>query len=170
MANSKPIGRLQAQIQRRVAHCLQFELADPRASFVTVTKVELSSDLARAKIFYSVLGSDADRSKTTHMLEGASGFVRRQLGRVLETRTIPALAWEYDPSSEDAANISKLINEARRRDEAIRGEQAAPPAADADPGDREDGATGIEGPDLEQWASEAPGFDTKLSDDVDDAR
>jgi hypothetical protein len=82
------------------------------------------------------------------MLEGASGFVRRQLGRVLETRTIPALAWEYDPSSEDAANISKLINEARRRDEAIRGEQPAPPAAAADPGDREDGATGIEGPDL----------------------
>ena len=137
MANEKTIGRLQAQIQRRVAYCLQFELADPRASFVTVTKVELSKDLARAKISYSVLGSDADRSKTEHMLQGASGFVRRQLGRVLETRNIPALVWEYDPSAEDSANISRLIQDARKRDEAIRSSVAAEALVEGEAADAE---------------------------------
>jgi ribosome-binding factor A len=124
LPSPKTIGRLQAQIQRRVAYCLQFELADPRASFVTVTKVELSKDLARAKVYYSVLGDEADRSKTHHMLQGAAGFVRRQLGRVLETRTIPAIVWEYDPSAEEAANMSRLIAEARKRDAALRGPNA----------------------------------------------
>lgn len=133
MASPKTIGRLQAQIHRRIAHCLQFELADPRASFVTVTKVELSKDLARAKISYSVLGSDADRSKTEHMLAGATGFVRRQLGRVLETRTIPALVWNYDPSAADAANLTRVINEARRRDEAIRAGHPTPEFPDGAP-------------------------------------
>jgi ribosome-binding factor A len=161
MANPKTIGRLQAQIQRRVAHCLQFELADPRASFVTVTKVELSSDLARAKIFYSVLGSEADRSKTSHMLEGASGFVRRQLGRVLETRTIPALTWTYDPSAEEAANMTKLIAEARRRDEEIRGERAAEPL----PGDIVSPDPELEAADVEEFAAEAPSFDAELGED-----
>lgn len=162
MANPKTIGRLQAQIQRRVAYCLQFELADPRASFVTVTKVELSSDLARAKIFYSVLGGDADRSKTSHMLEGASGFVRRQLGRVLETRTIPALTWMYDPSAEEAANMTKLIADARRRDEEIRGANALPEAI---PADLVSGDPELDEADVEDFAAEAPSFDAELGED-----
>lgn len=166
MANQKTIGRLQAQIQRRVAYCLQFELADPRASFVTVTKVELSSDLARAKIYYSVLGGEADRSKTSHMLEGASGFVRRQLGRVLETRTIPALTWVYDPSAEDAANMTRLIAEARRRDEAIRGENVGPEAL---PGDPVTDDTELDEADVEEFAAEAPSFDAELDDDAGEA-
>ena len=117
MASEKTIARLEAQIQRRVAHALQFELADPRASFVTVTRVELSKDLSHAKVCYSVLGDGADKSKTEAMLEGATGFVRRQLGRVLSTRTIPKLKWEFDPSVEEAARISRLIDEARAKDE-----------------------------------------------------
>lgn len=153
MASEKTIGRLQAQIQRRVAYCLQFEIADPRASFVTVTKVELSKDLARAKVFYSVLGSDADRSKTEHMLAGASGFVRRQLGRVLETRTIPALTWEYDPSAADAANIARVIAEARKRDEAIRSASAAEELVDTESASEDaDDA-------LDEELDDAPSFD-----------
>ncbi|MEZ6013980.1 MAG: 30S ribosome-binding factor RbfA [Planctomycetota bacterium] len=161
MASPKTIGRLQAQIQRRVAYCLQFEIADPRASFVTVTKVELSNDLARAKVSYSVLGSEGDRSKVQHMLTGASGFIRRQLGRVLETRNIPALTWEYDPSAEDAANLSRIIQEARKRDEEIRGvnptsgsEGALDP--DADP-EGDQGPAGDPGLDASDAAEDAPG-------------
>ena len=116
MASQKTIHRIEAQIQRRVAHCLQFEMSDPRSGFVTVTGVELTSDLSLAKIRYSVLGDESDRSKTEHMLRDATGFVRRQLGRVLETRTIPRLEWEYDPSIAEAARISRLIDEARAKD------------------------------------------------------
>jgi len=166
MANPKTIGRLQAQIQRRVAYCLQFEISDPRASFVTVTKVELSKDLARAKVFYSVLGSEADRSKTAHMLEGAAGFVRRQLGRVLETRTIPLLSWEYDPSAEDAANLSRLIAEARQRDEAIRSRKVALELADAER-TAEELAGELDEDDLEALAEEAPGFDEDAPEERD---
>lgn len=155
MASPKTIGRLQAQIQRRVAHCLQFEISDPRASFVTVTKVELSKDLSRAKVYYSVLGDEGDRSKTEHMLQGATGFVRRQLGRVLETRTIPALAWEYDPSAEEAANLSRLIAEARQRDAAIRG--AAPEEVEPEEPDEADD-------DFEEDLDDDTAFDADPSD------
>ena len=63
MANPRTIARVEAQIHRRAAHCLQVELADPRGGFVTITKVEASRDLASANIHYSVLGDDAERSK-----------------------------------------------------------------------------------------------------------
>ena len=51
MANPRTIARLEAQIRRRAAYCLQFEVADPRATFITITRVELSSDLLNGKTF-----------------------------------------------------------------------------------------------------------------------
>lgn len=122
MASPKTIARLEARIQRRVAHCLQFELADPRAGFLTVTRVELSRDLGTAKVFYSVLGDDGDERLAAQVLEQARGFVQRQVARVLETRTVPRIAWEFDPSVREAARLDALIRQARERDEAIRNE------------------------------------------------
>ena len=49
MANPRSIARLEARIHERVAHCLEFEVSDPRSAFITVTKVELSTDLSIAR-------------------------------------------------------------------------------------------------------------------------
>jgi len=119
MANPRTIARLEARIQERAAYCLQFEVNDPRASFITVTRVELSSDLTSGKIHYSVLGSEGDKSKAEHMLKSAAGYIQRQVARVLDVRRVPHLRWVYDGSMEHASNMDKLIREARERDRAI---------------------------------------------------
>ena len=119
MANPRTIAKLESRIQERAAFCLQFEVNDPRASFITVLKVKLSPDLTSGRIYYSVLGSEGDKSKAAHMLESASGFIQRQIARVLQMRRIPHLKWTYDDSMERADEIDKLIREARQRDRAI---------------------------------------------------
>lgn len=116
MASPKTIARLEARIQRRVAHALQFELADPRISFVTVTRVELNTDVSLAKVFYSTLGEAAERTRVQHLLDDATGFVRRQVARVLETRTVPKLRFVFDDTIEEASRMDQLIREARERD------------------------------------------------------
>jgi ribosome-binding factor A len=121
MANPRTVARVSARIKQRVAHCLQFELNDPRAGVVTITEVRLSADMRNATILWT-LPEEKDRSKTLHMLDGATGFVRKQLGRVLETRTIPALRWEFDDSIQKAADMERMIEQAVARDEEIRGE------------------------------------------------
>lgn len=145
MVSPKTLARLQAQIQRRVAHCLQFELADPRAGFITVTRVELTTDMATATVFYSVLGNEGEHSQAQHMLESARGFVQRQVAGILRTRTVPRLRWEFDASIEDAARMDVLIREARERDKALR-DQAPPdpedPQAPAGSSAEEDPLTG----------------------------
>jgi len=123
MANPRTVARVSARIRQRVAHCLQFELNDPRSGVVTVTEVNLSADMRNATILWT-LPEEKDRSKTLHMLEGATGFVRKQLGRVLETRVIPALHWEYDDRIAKASEMERLIEQAVARDEEIRGEPA----------------------------------------------
>lgn len=133
MANPRTVARLEVQIQRRLAHCLQFELADPRSSFITIQRVELNSDLSTAKAHYSVLGSDSDRSKAAHLLEHANGFIRRQMGSVLRTKSTPQLRWVYDESIAGAEAMDDLLERTKIRDAEIRGEAPKdPPAADDD--------------------------------------
>lgn len=126
MANPRTIARVEAQIQRRAAHCLQVELADPRSGFVTITKVEASQDLSSAHIHYSVLGDEADRSKIEHMLEQAGGFIQRRVASALKLRNAPRLHWKYDESIAEAARMDLLIREARARDRQIRGDRPEP--------------------------------------------
>jgi ribosome-binding factor A len=126
MVQPRVKARIQARIQERVAHCVEFELNDPRAAFITITRVEVSDDLSSAKIFYSVYGTEGDKSRVARMLVDATGFVKKQVGRVLQTRRIPALLWIYDDSIERAAQMDKTIREALERDRSIN------PAAHAD--------------------------------------
>lgn len=141
MASPKTIARLEAQILRRIAHCLQFELSDPRAGFITVTRVELSKDISAANVCYSVLGSDGDERLAAIMLERASGFVQRQVASILRTRIVPRLNWSFDPTIREAARIDLLIREARERDRQIS------PNEDLDP---EQGPGAVADPDAEQ--------------------
>ena len=137
MANSRTKARIEARIRERVAYCVGFELNDPRATFITITKAEITSDLASAKVFYTVLGTSGDKTRTAHMLEDATGFIRKQLGRVLRTRRIPRLSWIYDDSIEFQENIEEAIARALHRDREINPEAhaevpAPPPPKDAD--------------------------------------
>ena len=133
MANPRTIARLEAQIRRRASHCLQFELADPRASFITITRVELAKDLSSGRIFYSVLGDDSEISRTEHLLASAAGFIQRRVASVLSVRNVPHLRWVYDDSIAEAARLDRLIREARARDREINPALAA---EESDPLDR----------------------------------
>ena len=139
MANPRTIARVEAQIQRRAAHCLQAELADPRAGFVTITKVEASHDLSSASIHYSVLGSESDRKRVEHMLEQAGGFIQRRVASVLQLRNAPRLHWRYDESIAEAARMDLLIREARDRDQRIRGDRPEPDEEGKGPDDQASG-------------------------------
>ena len=130
MANPRTIAKLAARIHERAAYCLQFELNDPRASFITITRVELAQDLKSGKIHYSVLGDEGDRSRAAHMLDDAAGYIQRQVARVLDVRTVPRLRWVYDESIVRSAEMDRLIAEARKRDREINPRAAQEPPQD----------------------------------------
>jgi ribosome-binding factor A len=119
MPNPRSLARLAARIHARAAHCLEFELRDPRSTFITITRVEVSKDAGHARIHYSVLGDAGERSKAEHMLASAAGYIQKQVARVLETRIVPRLSFHYDDSIERAAGLSQAIQAALDRDRAI---------------------------------------------------
>lgn len=105
--------RVAEQIQRELADLLQFEVKDPRVSRVTVTEVEVSGDLAHAKVFYSSTENAPELQKG---LEKAAGFLRSQLSQRMLMRTVPQLHFVYDASIERGMRLSRLIDDAVAQD------------------------------------------------------
>jgi ribosome-binding factor A len=130
MVNQRTLAKLAARIQERAAHCLEFEISDPRAAFITITKVELAHDLSSGKIFYSVLGPRSAKSRAEHMLQSAAGFIQRKVARVLDVRRMPRLSWIYDDSIERAAELDQSIRRALARDETIHAQGHAEESED----------------------------------------
>jgi ribosome-binding factor A len=87
------------------------DLKDPRVGFVTVTGVETSRDLRHARVFVSVLGSEAKRVKTLDGLAAAHGVLQARLARELRMKRTPQLAFEYDPTVERGVRMTQLIDE-----------------------------------------------------------
>jgi ribosome-binding factor A len=81
-------------------------LKDPR---VTVTGVEASPDLRHAKVFVSVLGTQAERDATMEALDNSRGFLQSRLGASLRMKRTPQLQFFYDETLDNALHISRLL-------------------------------------------------------------
>lgn len=86
------------------------ELKDPRVGFVTVTGTVVSSDMAYATVYISVLGDEEKRARTMTGLDAAHGFLQSKVARELKLRRTPRLTFEYDPSVENGVRMSALID------------------------------------------------------------
>jgi ribosome-binding factor A len=109
--------RVADQIQRDVAELVR-ELKDPRIGMITLNAVEVTPDYAHAKVFFSVLVGDPE--DTAAALNEAAGFLRNGLFKRLQIHTVPTLHFHFDRSTERAADLTALINQAnatRARDD-----------------------------------------------------
>ncbi|HEY7017894.1 MAG TPA: 30S ribosome-binding factor RbfA [Gaiellaceae bacterium] len=103
--------RVNEALREVIASAIAGELEDPRIGFVTVTGVETSPDLHHARVFVSVLGSEAKRSKTLAGLAAAHGVLQARVARQLRMKRTPQLAFEYDPTVERGVRMTQLIDE-----------------------------------------------------------
>ena len=101
--------RVADQIQRDVAELIR-DLKDPRVGMVTIHAVEVTPDYAHAKIFFSLLVGDPQDCETG--LNEAAGFLRNGLFKRLQIHTVPTLHFVFDRTTERAAELSLLIQQA----------------------------------------------------------
>ena len=102
-------ARLEHQLQQEIAMIIHRELKDPRVGFVTITKVELSNDLAYAKVSFSCLGSGEERTRTQEALDRSAGFIHSLIKKRLGLKITPHLRFRYDESIEGAINLDQTL-------------------------------------------------------------
>ena len=105
----KRLERVNQLMREEISMLLQREIKDPRLGFVTVTEVDVTTDLKQAKVYVSVLGNDAQWVKSFKALESAKGFVWGWLRRNLDLRVTPEIAFRPDRSMEHAARMQSLL-------------------------------------------------------------
>ena len=98
------------QIQRELSELIQRELRDPRIGMVTLHAVEVSADYAHAKVYFSLLVGDPAECEAA--LNEAAGYLRNGLFKRLSIHTVPTLHFQFDRSTERAAELSALIHRA----------------------------------------------------------
>ena len=102
--------RLTQQLQQEIAIIIHRELKDPRLGFVTITKIELSSDLSHAKVGYSCLGGTEERARSQEALDRATGFVRGLVKKRLRLKIIPELVFRYDESIAHSLDMAAKLD------------------------------------------------------------
>jgi ribosome-binding factor A len=104
--------RVSDAVQQELAVLIRDNVRDPRVGMLSVTDVDISRDLAYAKIHISFVG---DRSQDQidqgiAALNGASGFLRKLLASSIKLRITPKLNFFYDESGRRGQHLSALID------------------------------------------------------------
>jgi len=113
--------RVGGQLRRELAQLVQHEVKDPRVGFVSISDVEVTRDLAHAKVYVTVFEEDK-APKSIEALNRAAGYLRHRLGKEMHIRTVPELHFIHDASVETGARMDELIANAVASDKASDGD------------------------------------------------
>jgi ribosome-binding factor A len=101
--------RVADQIQRDLAELVR-DLKDPRVGMLTINGVEVSPDYAHATVRFSLLVGDPHECEVA--LNEAAGYLRNGLFKRLTIHTVPTLHFQFDRTTERAAQLNALIRDA----------------------------------------------------------
>lgn len=114
---SRRTDRVSDLLRAELSDLLLREVHDPRVKLASVTAIEVTSDLRRAVVKISVLGSDEQRQETIEGLRHAKGFLRTELAHRLRLRNTPELVFELDRGAEHSQRIADILESLHGPDE-----------------------------------------------------
>lgn len=108
--SSRRVLKVAKAIREVVSMAILTDLKDPRIQHVTVTYVEVSSDLRQAKVYVSVMGDDSIQQLSLHGLRSATGFLQQKVGQRVDTRYTPRLEFILDMGVKHSVEINKILD------------------------------------------------------------
>ena len=139
MALSHRVERVAEQIREEVSQILSTEVADPGIGLVTVTRVKVTPDLSLARVYWTILGDEAERKKTQKALMRAAAYVRHLLSTRMSLRRSPEVTFTFDQAVADQNRVEEILYELKQQEAAREVETpdgASPAAAETPASDR----------------------------------
>jgi ribosome-binding factor A len=114
------IERINSLLREVIAQVIHRDVHNQNVHHLTsVTSVEVTDDLAHAKVFLSIIGTDAERKQTLEALRGAAGFVGVCSAQQVRLRHFPRLSFYLDEGVDKQMRIEQVLSsiheEERRR-------------------------------------------------------
>jgi ribosome-binding factor A len=100
------------QLRQEISRMMVTEMKDPRVRMASISQVKLSRDLRSARVMVSAIGTDEERRAVVTGLTHAAGYLRAELGHLLENLKVsPRLHFELDESIAYSVKVSTMLRE-----------------------------------------------------------
>ncbi|MBP3742835.1 MAG: 30S ribosome-binding factor RbfA [Treponema sp.] len=112
------LQRLNDQLRDEISKLiLHGDVKDPRVStFLSINRVEVTSDLSYAKVFVSSFLPDNQLRKGVNGLNAAAGFIQREIAKKLRIRQFPKLQFVVDSGMKEGFAMVQKLNELEREE------------------------------------------------------
>lgn len=140
MGDGRRVARVEREIQATIAQFLIRGFKTPLPGLVTVAQVKMPADLRAAKVYVSVLGSDAQKEEALELLQERAFEIQNYIGKELKMRYCPKLTFYPDHATEEVLKVERILHdleEERKAADAGRAERSEGRAAEADESDDE---------------------------------
>ncbi|MCL6619815.1 MAG: 30S ribosome-binding factor RbfA [Thermomonas hydrothermalis] len=107
--------RLSAQLRRELGMLVHAAVREHGLASASVSDVEVTRDLAHAKVFVTVLQPER-AGDTVAALKALAPELRRQLAAAIRIRHVPELHFHYDESVDRGERIDALLRNLRSGD------------------------------------------------------
>ncbi len=115
-AGNKRPKRVADMIKNEIALLLLSKVKDPRLAHVSIITAEVTRDLRKAIVYYSVMGDEQQVKDAAVGLARAKGFIRSHLARELGMRATPDLVFKLDLAMVHQQEMEKLLKEIKKTD------------------------------------------------------
>ncbi|KYG60364.1 30S ribosome-binding factor RbfA [Bdellovibrio bacteriovorus] len=111
MGDGRRVARVEREIQATIAQFLLRGFKSPLPGLVTVASVKMPADLRAAKVYISVLGSDAQKTEALELLQERAFEIQNFIGKELKMRYCPKLTFYADHATDQVLKVEKILHE-----------------------------------------------------------
>ena len=109
-------SRVAEELRKIISQILLEELTDPRVGFVTITHIDVTDDLRYARVFYSVLGDEAQKESTAEALQEQLKYIRRLAVERINMKFAMEIKFEVDKSIDHSFRIDTILKQIKKPD------------------------------------------------------
>ena len=104
------VRRVAELVRRELSSLIVRDFADYGVGIVSITAVDMTRDLRKAKVYVTAFGDEHDEEVIVGILKDNASVMRKALASRLELRRVPELEFYYDLSVQRGARLSKMID------------------------------------------------------------
>ncbi len=102
--------RVNVLVQQEISHLLHTRYRG-QTVYITVVDVSISPDLRNGRVYYSVIGGEAEKKNAEKFFRQNAHDIRHHLGKRIVLKYLPHLRYVYDESIARGVEIIDLMDE-----------------------------------------------------------
>ena len=105
--------RVASLIKEELSHLLIEEIQDSSSGLITITRVEVGTDLKTAHIYLSIFGGE-QKETILELFDKKKGYLRKSIASKVKLKYNPLLIFSFDQNPDYEAKIDKLLENIRK--------------------------------------------------------